>query len=123
MQGGDRYFVDFLPFSTLTLCFPPFPFFIVFVSSFLSLSYFLFLSLSPTPIAPSRAAGLEYLLPLDPIAPSQAAGLEYLVPQTDRPKPRRRPREPTPNRQTTLAFPSDEAFLPLSLCLSLGPIE
>ena len=57
------------------------------------------------------------------IAPNRAASLEHLVPQTYRPKPRRRPREPTPNRQTTLAFPSDEAFLPLSLCLSLGPIE
>ena len=43
-----------------------------------------------------------------PIAPSRAAGLEYLVPQTDRPKPRRRPRVPTPKRGTTLAFPSDE---------------
>jgi hypothetical protein len=66
---------------------------------------------TPVPIL-LLALSLSLSLSLAPIAPSRAAGLEYLAPQThrqsqlplsrsDRPKPRRRPRVPSsPNPQT-----------------------
>jgi hypothetical protein len=102
------------PFLSLYLCLPPF---------------------SLAPIAPSRAAGLEYLVPNDNqlsdnqlfhsqatnVSPHSSLSISVSLPlsRSDRPKPRRRPRVPSPKRQPTLAFPSDERIT-LSTFQNLG---